>query len=91
MVKIFSRMYNNPELNNNPNNKSVDAHDGDMYCFTPQTIQTTAEIELIANVSKHFIDPRHDKINNNPDTIYIDWKDAMNIFLEWPNRSEKYM
>ena len=82
-------MNNDPELNNNPNDNSADAHDGDMYYFTPQTIQTTTERELIANTSKYFIGPCHNKINNDHDTVYIDWKDAMNIFLKWPSRSEK--
>ena len=65
-----------------------------MNIHVPQTIQTVAELRLIANANKRFVSPASSKIaiNVKQDTLMssylqtnddtrIDWKDAMNILM----------
>lgn len=64
-----------------------------MNIHVPQSIQTSAELRLIANADKNFVSPATSKIaiNAKQDTLMgsyvqtndmdIDWKDAMNILM----------
>lgn len=79
--------------------KSVLLFDGDeMNCHIPQTIQTVAELILIADASKHFISPTISKvvINAKQDTVMgsyvlsnvdtrLNWRDVMNILMTTSN------
>ena len=66
----------------------------EMNIHVSQSIQTVAELRLIANATKRFVSPATSKIAINAkqdtlmgsyvqtkDTTWVDWKDAMNILM----------